>query len=138
MLMTSNSALPLKSLLELNAQCISCVFQKSSTTASKAQPESINIQCIMNSPAITLILVQNAFIWTMFGGRCIWDFKWLSILHLIGITHLPQLSLMWTFMKCRPWIPCKLVIPSRNSVTFTFMKNSFSDISRKCILPKDD
>ena len=40
--------------------------------------------------------------------------------------------------KSRSWIPCKNVIPSRNSVTFHFLKNSFSDISRKCILPKND
>ena len=32
------------------------------------------------------------------------------------------------------WIPCKLVIPSH----FISWKNSFSDISRKCILPKND
>ena len=32
------------------------------------------------------------------------------------------------------WIPCKLVIPSR----FISWKNSFSDIGRKCILPKND
>ena len=48
--------------------------------------------------------------------------KWAAINFLINIT----------------WIPCKLVIPSRNSVTFISWKNSFSDISRKCILPKND
>ena len=42
------------------------------------------------------------------------------------------------YTKIFTWIPCKLVIPSHNSVTFNFMKNSFSDISRKCILPKND
>ena len=31
----------------------------------------------------------------------------------------------------RPWIPCNLVIPSR----FILWKNSFSEISRKCMLP---
>ena len=36
--------------------------------------------------------------------------------------------------KTCSWIPCKLVIPSRNSVTFISWKNSFSDISRKYIL----
>ena len=43
--------------------------------------------------------------------------------------HLKKLDII--SVQCISWIPCKRVIPS----CFILWKNSFSEISRKCILP---
>ena len=100
----------------LLALMLTCLFQAYQNNLF-LQAYQLLRPCIMAS-----LIMESTFTWHS---------QYKILRHHDVITHMRSVT---GHLYSSSWIPCKLVIPSRDSVTLISWKNSFSDISRKCIL----